>query len=149
MEKLQSNEIRHPSVRRRRTRRRGAAAVEFAVVAPILFLLTLATIEFGRAMLVQQLMTNASRAGAREASLPNSTEDEVIAATREYAETAGIDPLDVTVVVDPSPATVETGDSITVTASVSYDDVTWLPSAWFLGGVQLNASSVMRKEGFD
>ena len=129
--------------------RRGAAAVEFAVVAPLLFLLTLATIEFGRAMLVQQVMTNASRAGAREASLPNSTESEVIAATTDYTDTAGLDPAVVTVVCDPDPASAGKGESVTVTASVNYDDVTWLPSAWFLGGVELSASSVMRKEGFD
>lgn len=137
------------SRRRWRGRRRGAAAVEFAVVAPILFLLTLATVEFGRAMLVQQVMTNASRAGAREASLPNATESSVITATTDYTETAGIDSTTVMVTISPDPASAGTGEAITVTASVNYDDVTWLPSAWFLGGVNLSASSVMRKEGFD
>ncbi len=39
--------------------------VEFAIVAPIFFLLIFGMIEFGRVVMVQQLLTNASREGAR------------------------------------------------------------------------------------
>ena len=43
--------------------RRGVATVEFAIVAPLFFLLVLGCIEFGRALMVQQMLTNASRVG--------------------------------------------------------------------------------------
>ncbi len=51
---------------RGRTQRLGAAAVEFAIVAPLFFMLVFGCIEFGRALMVQQILTNASRVGARD-----------------------------------------------------------------------------------
>ncbi len=56
-----------------RRNRRGAAVVEFAVVAPVFFLLVFGMIEFGRAIMVQQILTNASREGARVAVLDSPT----------------------------------------------------------------------------
>ena len=128
-------------------RRRGAAAVEFALVAPVLFAVVMATVEFGRAMLVQQVLTNASRVGAREASLPNATLASVQAAVTDYADKSGIDGL--TISATPSPATASTGESVTVVVSIGFDEVTWLPGAWFIGDTDLSATSVMRKEGFE
>ena len=49
---------------RLRSRRRGAAATEFAIVAPVFFLMVIGFIEFGRALMVQQVLVNASRVGA-------------------------------------------------------------------------------------
>ena len=46
-------------------RRRGAAAAEFAIVAPVFFLMVIGFIEFGRALMVQQVLINASRVGAQ------------------------------------------------------------------------------------
>jgi len=57
--------------------RRGAATVEFAVVVPIFILLMLGMIELGRALQVQQRLTNASREGARVLTRPDATLDEV------------------------------------------------------------------------
>ena len=56
-----------------RKKRRGAAAVEFAVVAPIFLLLVFGMIEYGRMVMVQQVLTNASREGARCAVLDGAT----------------------------------------------------------------------------
>lgn len=44
---------------------RGAAAVEFAIVLPVLVLLVFGAIEFGLLLYNQQVITNASREGAR------------------------------------------------------------------------------------
>jgi Flp pilus assembly protein TadG len=52
-----------------KVRRRGAAAVEFAVCAPLLFLLLLGLWEVGRITEVGNVMWNSSREGARDASL--------------------------------------------------------------------------------
>ncbi len=49
--------------------RRGVAAVEFAVCAPLLFLLLLGLWEVGRITEVGNVMWNSSREGARDASL--------------------------------------------------------------------------------
>lgn len=136
-------------MRKHRTskRRRGAAAVEFALVAPLLFFVVMCSVEFGRAMLVRQVLTNASRVAAREASLPNSTTDSVVETAEEYAEQGGV--FSPTVTVTPNPATAGVGETLTVTTTVGFDDVSWLPSSWFLGGINLQAVTAMRKEGFE
>jgi Flp pilus assembly protein TadG len=52
---------------RGRERRRGQALVEFALVAPIFFLLLLAVIEAGRFIYHYEMLNNATRAGVRYA----------------------------------------------------------------------------------
>ena len=49
--------------RQNRGMRRGVAAVEFAIAAPVLFLFVFAIFEFGRAFMVLDLLSNAARAG--------------------------------------------------------------------------------------
>jgi Flp pilus assembly pilin Flp len=52
---------------RRFADRRGAAAVEFAIVLPLLMVLLLGIFEFGRLWSVNQVVTDAAREGARRA----------------------------------------------------------------------------------
>lgn len=60
---------------------RGSAAVEFAIVIPVLLLLVLGTVEFGRVLFLQNSITNAARVGARtmaieaSAANPNAVSD--------------------------------------------------------------------------
>ena len=49
--------------------RRGAVAVEFAIVAPVLLAIVLATIQVGRAFEMQNMLEVAAREGARFASM--------------------------------------------------------------------------------
>lgn len=116
--------------------------VEFAVVAPIFVALVLGMIEFGRALMVQQMITNASREGARVAVLEGATMSEVTDAVEERLTT--IDGA--TVTCNPNPSAAAYGDSITVTVNVPFNSVSWLPSPIFLGGETINASTVMRVE---
>ena len=62
----------------KRSRERGAAAVEFALILPVLVLILFGIIEFGLLLYDQQVITNASREGARAgivqaATRPNAT----------------------------------------------------------------------------
>jgi hypothetical protein len=41
------------------------------------------------------------------------------------------------------------GESVTVTVSVPFNQVSWLPSPMFLSGYMLSASSGMRRETVD
>jgi Flp pilus assembly protein TadG len=128
-------------------RRRGAAATEFAIVAPVFFLMIIGFIEFGRALMVQQVLINASRVGARQATTAGATTGQVQAAVQAY--TNGVAVNGVVVTVSPEPSTAAAGATITVNASVPFSSVSWMKSAWFLGGKTLKASSQMRKEGFE
>ncbi len=125
----------------------GAAAVEFAVVAPIFFLMVVGILEFGRALMVQQVLVSASRVGARQAITLNATAWDVIDTVQEYAANAAVPGTAVT--VSPSPDVAAPGQTITVTTMVPFDQVSWMPSPWFLGGKTLTSQSSMRKEGFN
>jgi Flp pilus assembly protein TadG len=138
--------------RKRRTRRllgvrRGAAATEFAIVAPVFFLMIIGFLEFGRALMVQQVLINASRVGARQAVTTSATAAAVEAAVEDYASGVAVSGVDVTITPDPGSAA--PGTAITVTTSVDFNEVSWMASPWFLGGTTLRASSEMRKEGFE
>jgi len=137
-------ESRRPGPPRRRNRR-GATVVEFAVVSPLLFLLILAMFEFGRLMMVEQILTNAAREGARRGILEQTTAEDVHTIVTNYLTNTSISGA--TVAVSPSDfRQVGFGDPVTVTVSVPFDQVTWLPGAWFLGGTNLWAESSMRGE---
>ena len=133
--------------RARQAMRRGAAVAEFAVVAPVFFMMIIGFIEFGRALMVEQVLVNASRVGARQAITVGATTSTVTGTVQDYAE--GVSVPDVSVTVTPNPATADAGQLITVTVSIGFDDVSWLAAPWFMGGKSLSASSTMRKEGID
>jgi Flp pilus assembly protein TadG len=120
---------------------------EFAIVAPIFLLMIVGFIEFGRALMVQQVLINAARVGARQASTTGSTLSEVETAVEDYA--AGLAVSGVNVSVSPNPGTATAGTTMTVSTSVDFDEVSWLSSPWFLGGATLSSSSQMRKEGYE
>src|SRR4051812_6554667 len=86
--------------------RRGAAMVETALVLPIFFMVVLGVIEFGRAMMVAQLLTNGAREGARLAVLPGSTNTSVETAVLDFVQASvGVPRAKVTVTITVTPAT--------------------------------------------
>jgi Flp pilus assembly protein TadG len=123
--------------------------VEFAIVAPVFFLLVFGMIEFGRMVMVQQVITNASREGARIAVLDTNTPAtqtaEVTTAVQNYLHGGSITGATVTVNPNP-PSTAVYGAPVTVSVSIPFRQVSWLPSPIFLGGSTLSATTVMRRE---
>ena len=128
-----------------RKKRRGAAAVEFAVVAPVFFLLVFGMIEYGRMVMVQQILVNASREGARKAVLDGSENADVVAVVNQYLQSGSINGATITV-TPTNPQDAQFGDPVSVTVSVGFDQVSWLPSPMYLGGRTLSATTVMRRE---
>ncbi len=59
--------------------RRGVAAVEVAVVAPIFVLILFGIVEFGSMFFVRNTMVHAARSGARQLAIQGATEEEAIA----------------------------------------------------------------------
>jgi hypothetical protein len=95
--------IRNPKSKMRD--RRGAVAVEFAIVAPILLAIVLGMIEMGRAFEMQNLLEVAAREGARFASMDRdgmlepdeSANDKLIEDVKTFLATNGIPHDDITV----------------------------------------------------
>lgn len=119
--------------------------MEFAIVAPLFFLLVFGMVEFGRMVMVQQVITNASREGARIGVLDGTSTADVQAAVATYLQNAAVSGGSVTIAPDP-PTSAGYGEPVTVTVSMPFDQVSWLPSPIFLGGRTMSATTVMRRE---
>ena len=70
--------------------RRGVAAVELAVILPVLVLFIVGVWEVGRMVEVQQLLTNAAREGGRQASIGNVDTQGVKDAVKRYLKQNGL-----------------------------------------------------------
>lgn len=127
----------------RSNNRRGTAAVEFAVIAPLFFLLILAMVEIARMFMVQHTLVNVSREGSRSAVVGATSEEDIKSLVAELLSEHGISGA--TVEVSPAPENAQPGDLVTVSVSVPYNNVSWLAPT-FLRGQTLTGSTKMRKE---
>ncbi len=128
------------------SRRRGGAALQFAITAPVLLLITLGTSVLGLGVSRYQLVAELAREGARYASVHGSQYASVTgnaAATASTVYANAIAPKNV--MLAPSNLTYSVtwtpnnnpGSKVTVT--VTY---LWVPEA-YLGSMNLSSTSVM------
>jgi len=151
---------RRPSLPNRpnATRRRsGAAIVEAAITLPIFFLVILGIVEFGRAMMVSQLLTNGAREGARLAIVDGSSNSECETAVKDFlTSTLGVTDEDITVQITVTPATgnpdpgdevanARTRDLCSIHVELNFDKVSFAP-ATFLKSRNLVGQCAMRHE---
>ena len=139
------------SPRRRGRPRRGTAAVEFAFVIPVFCALVFGAIEFSRALMVCNVLTTAAREGARTGVLPNSANSNITTAVQSELTINSLPTGSATITVQVNNATVNastsvTGDSISVTVSMPYTSVSWIPIPKYLSSATLSARAVMRRE---
>jgi Flp pilus assembly protein TadG len=80
---------------------RGAAAVEMAIILPLLVILVFGIVQFSILWNRSQGLHAAAREGARIGSLPQTTQDDIEEAVRDAL--GGVaDPLDATITVSPN-----------------------------------------------
>lgn len=122
--------------------RRGAAAVEFAITAPIFFLFLLAAFEFGWLNVMRHTADNAAYEAARTAMVPGATAEDAISKANGILNIVGARAAKISV----TPATLTTK---TNQVSVSID----VPMASnglivprFTGSTVLHSSSSLRTE---
>jgi Flp pilus assembly protein TadG len=131
-------------MRQRLRRQDGASAVEFAIIAPLLVLLALGTVEFGRAFQVQGTLSAAAREGVRSMALQNnaatarSTTESVASSLRPALKDG-----DIAFTPASCPAVYTPGATVTLTITYREPFLTGL----FGAGVTLKASGVMRCNG--
>jgi hypothetical protein len=116
----------------KRTGRRGAALVEFAVISPVALMLLVGSIEVGRGINVKNRCAEAARAGARVFSLrEQKTESDVRAMVDQIMRESNLTNYTVTLAPDPSTDIAQL-TPVTVTVSIAASDASWYPSPWFL-----------------
>jgi Flp pilus assembly protein TadG len=77
--------------RLQKRRRRGVAAVEFAVCLPIIVLIVLSTIEACSMIFLKQTLAIAAYQGARTAIVPGKTQADVVAACNQILKDRSVD----------------------------------------------------------
>jgi Flp pilus assembly protein TadG len=121
---------------------RGAAVVEFALVAPLLLLMVLGIAEFGRAYYVQATLSQAAREGVRVMALKN---DPAGAITKTKAAAAPMLTLTNVTVTPASCLTTGTASAVDATVTVTYP-FTFITKL-FGSSKTLTAKGVMRCNG--
>jgi Flp pilus assembly protein TadG len=130
---------------------KGVAAVEFALVLPLLVLLAFGIIEFSLALYDKAVITNASREGARAGIVfrdPPVTDGEIIGIVNQYCQNRLVtfgSALQPTTTVNREGTS--TGDDLTVQVQYQYN---FLVIPGFItsmtGGIPMTAQTVMRLE---
>ncbi len=133
----------------RKLNERGAVAAEFALLLPVLLTILFGIIEFGMIMYSHEVVTNASREGARAgivAGPPKRTAGEIIAIADNYLTNTGVNPANVTFTV--AGAGLTNPNTLTVTATYPYSFlIPWIPTVVGIPNpLTINAQTVMRHE---
>jgi Flp pilus assembly protein TadG len=127
-------------------KRRGALTVEFALTAPIFFLVVFAGIEFARIHMIQNSMENAAFEGARRGIVPGATAEDCEMATKNLIEIIGL--KDVQVTVSPNPIT-SSADSVTVEISIPIGASNGFGLTGFMSGKTMTKTAKMPIEWAD
>ncbi|MBN2410664.1 pilus assembly protein [candidate division KSB1 bacterium] len=121
-------------------RKNGQSIVEFALILPVLILILMGIIEFGRLLETTNILTSAAREGARVAAVSAPDVSQVNNAANNILSANNISGASITV-NGPN-----ANKEVTVTVQLSYSPLTgsFFP---FLGSLQLTRSSRMHWEG--
>lgn len=149
-------------------KRTGATIVETAIVMPVFFMFVFAIIEFGHAIMINNVMKNACRQAARWGSATGATTAEVEQYVRDKMvgaidtglvtvqikdasqfDTGGDAPTtieDFAAMPDIELANAEPRQLFMVRAFTRYGDNSLLPQPWWLGNVLLTGETFTRHE---
>ena len=136
----------------------GAAAVEFALILPLLLILIIGLIDFGRMGFTQVSVTSASREGARYSSLYSSglssaqlISDFVQTSSPLTAKVSQLDSAGVLTVTSSMCSSTQSGENTSVVVSTNFK---WLlpvnliaivnPSANWINDFTISSTGVMR-----
>ena len=134
------------NMRALRTDTRGQALLEFALVLPILLLLVLGIVEFGRIWNINQQVSDTTREGARRAVIfdqPPATQQSVHDFMMQRLWDAHVDTTVVTITFSPAANWKASGKDETVTVQFPYSFMFFTRA---FGTVQITSSFTMRNE---
>jgi len=111
---------------------RGAAAVEFAILLPLLVMLVLGIIEFGRAYNAQITLTNAARDGVRVMAIGG---DPTAARTAARNGAASVSSTIPDSAITLSPSACSPGNQVTLTINYTLSTITGIAGPFSMTGV--------------
>ena len=155
---MMRNHISQPC---KRTRRRGAAAVEMAVASPLLALLLMGTMDLGQFINVAELVSNSSRIGARKAAhndtkSVDSVETAVInhfdnhfgtvaRATLQEATTVTVTNAGGTTISGTTLGNIPSRQDLLVTVTFDYSKIRWNTMLSLLNNKPVSYTTTMRR----
>jgi Flp pilus assembly protein TadG len=141
---MRTKRIRQPQVRR------AATAVEFAMVAPIMFLTVFACVEFGRTMMIEAFVEESAFMAARHVSVVGATKQEGIDIARDELALYGIQNAVVTVTprvgavtqgeIDENTETIDVSVSVTLSGNIAMGS--------FMNGRSIERTATTESERF-
>jgi Flp pilus assembly protein TadG len=123
---------------------KGSAAIEFALLFPLLLLIVFGITEFGRAIRTVQTLNSAAREGARVAAVTNPDVDLVTTRVNEVLDAANVVGSGVNV---EGPLGTGTNRTVRVTVTSEFEVLSGTILEDFTGTLNLQGMSVMRFEG--
>jgi Flp pilus assembly protein TadG len=151
-----------------RTARRGAAASELAVLAPLLFTFAIGMCELGRLTMVKTTMANAARKGCRTGVTVGKGYQDIINDVKNILTDNGISTTNATITIQTasysgSGTTPSWGSFTTITSSSSYtpsaldkvsveisvpaSDVLWFSPHFMTSSTNVSETLVMLRQG--
>jgi Flp pilus assembly protein TadG len=132
-------------LRKRARSRRGGSSAEVALGLPLFFLLIFSMVEMTRLGMAYDLLTLAAREGCRVAVIPGNTQTTGESAARSILNAGGITSYNTPQWTwgsgQTSLAGTNLGDPVTLTISVPFHNISWLPKPLFLKSATLSASA--------
>jgi Flp pilus assembly protein TadG len=132
-------------------RRPGTALVEFAIVGPIMLIMTLAVFEFGRTFMMVELLTEGARIGCRQGIIQGTSSQQIRDAVTDYLSGVGIHGETAGVIINQAPldsveaAHQQANTEITVQVTVPVKTISWVPNPLYTNGT-LAGQFTMRRE---
>lgn len=138
--------MRQPNLRHTRNRK-GVTLVETSIVMSVFVLLTMGLIEVSQLGMTSQILTTAAGAGCRVAVIDGHSQADVTSEAASVLSAAGISSSSYTLTTTPGDVTTShQGDSVTVTITVPYRNISWLGTPLFLGSATLKSSATLSSE---
>ncbi|TFV66048.1 UNVERIFIED_ORG: pilus assembly protein [Bacillus sp. AZ43] len=123
---------------------RGATAVEFALIVPLLIVLVIGIAEFGRAFQVQGTLSAAAREGVRLMALQN---DPAAARAAVRNAAASLNPAITDAQISITPASCPTLNAGSTSVRLTIDYPMPYLTGFFGSGLELTGTGVMRCNG--
>jgi len=127
-----------------------------AVCLPVLVMIILAIIEFGRGMMVSEVLNDGARIGARQAILAGSSNAVVTQTITTFMQATTVNPQAVAVTITVTPAAgnpdpgnqianAHTGDVCAIRVQVPFNQVSYIPGTYLAGETLTGACSMLHE----